>query len=609
MLADQQGVAEGAGAQAPALDAIDTDAARAERALAIVPIHCNTDADRIEANMRSAMARAIPWLQLQDRHAGRLAIVAGGPSLQAHLPLIAAMVRDGAQVLAVNNAAALLRAAGIAPDLHFSADAQLTTARFFGGGIVGAKPPHVYLAASNDPATYDAAIAAGAPVTLCQLALPGLKEFLIREGKDVETALIGGGTTSGLLALSLAIVLGFRDLALFGFDSSYAEGRGHAYPQPENDRDQVLTVTMRGHEFDCAPWMIRQAQEFQKLARNLVDEHDAELRVFGSGLIPTIAREMFREPPIDCATYEQGAAPQSYDFVAWMAIAKASAEARGHKGKLRIAFMPGPGGGFREDELPGDRDHRQAMVDRVMRPSLALFGAVEDNAALDGYTHEYTFRQLCELVRAGQAKAPMIKPPAAKRSQVRQFLGSAGADRAVTITLRESEHWTERNSDHAVWARVSEFLAGRGFTPIVIRDARYARTPLPKGAGWFGIQNMRASSDVQYRAALYAAAACNLFVSNGPAALAFLSRQPWLMFRPLCSTWRPGQVEWYARFHGIGPHLAGAEQFPWSTPAQRIVWNAQRAPDGAWHIQDGDDYAAIVAAFLEIEPLLRKVEP
>ena len=588
-------------------------AAGARKALAIVPIYCNTPAERLRANLLANLQRARPIPAAVAPHGRLAAIVAGGPSARIRLGAIADRQRAGVRVIAVNNAAAMLAAAGIVPDCQFTSDAQPGTAEFFAASDARV----LILSSAVDPATVDAALAraavTGARVHLIHLNSEGIREVLSAAGEDIDGPFLGGGSTSGLNALALAYALGFRGLELYGFDSSYQGAAGHAYSQALNDGERVLPVTVRGREFDAAPWMIRQAQEFVKLAPMMANDFGCELRVIGDGMLPFMAHQLSIPPAPDAFVYELAAAPASYDFIAGLAIARAAADARGVKGKLRVCFLPGPDGGFREDELPGDRAERQRVLDKVMRPALKLFNAVEDPAAADGYIHAYTFRELVDLVRASKAKAPLIRPPGHLRANAARRIGKLtawGKRRAITITLRESSHWPERNSDLAIWADVARFLWDRGYFPIAIRDTAHAHEPLSRfPATW-----LRASLDLRFRAAVYETAWCNLFVSNGPAALAFLSTRPWLMFRPLCTTWRPGQPEWYRRFHGVKP--AGfpgegeGDQFPWSMPAQRIVWNwSPSASAEAGIIHDGDDYAAIVDAFLAIEPLILAKEP
>jgi hypothetical protein len=84
------------------------------------------------------------------------------------------------------------------------------------------------------------------------------------------------------------MMLGFRKFTIYGFDSCFRQGEHHAYPQPENDKQQsVEHVVLRDTKFEkafrCAPWHIFQAQDFfDMVPRNL---KYAQLDVKGDGLI------------------------------------------------------------------------------------------------------------------------------------------------------------------------------------------------------------------------------------------------------------------------------------------------------------------------------------
>ena len=90
--------------------------------------------------------------------------------------------------------------------------------------------------------------------------------------------------------MALAYVMGYRNLHLFGYDSSYSDNH-HAYEQKENDGDVAVDVQVNDRKFKAAPWMIKQAQQFQELARQLADDNTV-ITVAGDGLLPYIARCM-----------------------------------------------------------------------------------------------------------------------------------------------------------------------------------------------------------------------------------------------------------------------------------------------------------------------------
>jgi hypothetical protein len=72
-------------------------------------------------------------------------------------------------------------------------------------------------------------------------------------------------------------------------------GEGHAYPQAANAEDPRESYWVGGKEYIAAPWMARQAMEFQTAAQQLAEE-DTIIQVHGHGLLPAIAKAM-SEPP------------------------------------------------------------------------------------------------------------------------------------------------------------------------------------------------------------------------------------------------------------------------------------------------------------------------
>jgi hypothetical protein len=213
-------------------------------------------------------------LRRVEPHDGHAVIVAGGPSLADGLEEIRSRKAHGQKVFAVNGACNWLWEHGIEADACVLMDARESNLKFI------RHPVQYYLASQCHPSLFDAA-----PDAIRYHGyLTGIEQIV---GDEMT---IAGGSTSGLKACVIAYALGYRQLHLYGFDSSYSDDEGHAYAQPENDSDSVIEATWGTDEvFRCAGWMIIQAEEFQHLARQLV-EGGATVTVHGSGLLPTIAK-------------------------------------------------------------------------------------------------------------------------------------------------------------------------------------------------------------------------------------------------------------------------------------------------------------------------------
>lgn len=254
----------------------------------ILPVTCNTADDVIFANIRSAVARNLPTLELCEPHEGVAVIVGGGPSLKASLPSIRMHQTHGHVIFAVNGTLPALRSADVTPEHFVMLDARYSNLSFLGDA------GHYLIASQCPPVIFDNL--RGKDVTVWHPAFPGVADVVGR-----EILVIGGGGTVGLQAMSIAYALGYRTIHLYGFDSSYAEGEGHAYPQAQNVGDERETVSLGGKDYIAARWMIRQANEFQTSVKQLVDG-GCTVHVHGTGLLPAVWRQMIEGPPLTVLT-------------------------------------------------------------------------------------------------------------------------------------------------------------------------------------------------------------------------------------------------------------------------------------------------------------------
>lgn len=150
----------------------------------------------------------------------------------------------------------------------------------------------------------------------------------------------------------------------------------------------------------------------------------------------------------------------------------------------------------------------------------------------------------------------------------------------VTITLREAEHWPERNSKLLEWIAAGEHMAKAGWNVVFVRDTKKAGETLPGGAR----QDAVAAVSLEARATLYRSAFCNLFVNNGPAWFAMALDAPAVIVRPATEgSNRVFGEDWFRR---VG--LAPRGQFPHSAPFHMLHWS-------------DDNAGSIVDAFVRFE--------
>jgi len=522
-----------------------------------ITAHPNTDGAERAKNIRSALARGLPVAdRLWPAHARPLAIVGGGPSLKRCL---ADLVCRDWEVWALNGAHDWLIGHGFTPDAMILLDARPENVAF-----VGSPQREVeYLIASQcDPSVFDAL--SGYDITLWHSGTDETADNLLPPG----AVTVHGGSTVGLKAMMLAHVLGYRDLHLFGYDSSYESDQGHAYAQPQNDADPTIEIGFDGTMYRAAPWMAHQAAQFPEHVVTLA-RAGTSVTVYGTGLLPHVAARSSVVSDHVVAAYDLAVAPPTWDFLSFLAAAEAHRRAVGAE-TMEVVFLPGPKEGFRDDELPpADTASRERMLRHVAMPLARLLPSVTRvgmaaRKSFDGRHHVFPFGYhpdtpipaygLTELVR--HAGSLDLRPSDRAREHVRQQC----PDPYVTITLRQAPYWTGRNSDLAEWAKVVAELRRRGWHVVVIPDV--------DGAGDFSIGDDDAAHDPDIRLALYERAAMNLGVNNGPMSLCYLTKAPYLVFRMLDPTGEyPCGAEFMAQ-HG----LPEGGQFCDTSPFRRLVW-------------------------------------
>ncbi len=260
------------------------------------------------------------------------------------------------------------------------------------------------------------------------------------------------------------------------------------------------------------------------------------------------------------ACYDLGKLPANFDAVTWLVCAEQDRVREGIEGPLRVAFKPGPNGGFRADGLPHTPNERNAYLDNIVRPMLPMIGAVEDDAALDGRPYSYFMRDV-----ARNEDVPRYHASDEDTLRVARWMAAKNVNYPLIFTLREATHWTKRNSNLPAWI---EFARTCGEEVIFVRDTEKADEPLEDF-----LTCPEASRDLGFRMALYERAQCNMLVGSGPVMLLIFSTAPYMFFRPLMDPktvdgWPAGTPEWWR--DNVGVRVGS--QFPWADQNQRIIW-------------------------------------
>lgn len=246
----------------------------------IAPFHvtgtCVASDETLFEYIRLALLRGLPAVdRLGSVKAEPVAIVGSGPSLAETWEKLQTFPGP---IVAVRDAHDFLIARGLTPQYALSVDPLETAASCF-------RHPHpdvrYMIASQSHPRMLDALD--GYNVTLFHL--------LMKQGQTYppNVPLIGGGTTSGLRAITLFWTLGYRDFHLFGMDSCVDGARLRVNGDAPNPKDELvelrLTENPDAETFYCTPAMALQAHSFQDLFDQIPD---CRFTAYGRGLITAI---------------------------------------------------------------------------------------------------------------------------------------------------------------------------------------------------------------------------------------------------------------------------------------------------------------------------------
>lgn len=237
--------------------------------------------EQARQNVVSSLERGLPEIQPAFvAHDGHLVIVGSGPSLPGFIEEIKSERGKGRPILAVKGAHDFLVERGIEPDLFLSVEIQDRRHQF-----KHLPQDTVYLLASRvHPAVFDHL--KGRNVVLWH-SWANTEIFPELNGKQV----IGGGTTSGLRAITVGYVLGFRKFILYGFDSCLDENKKKRFDSGVMKDEQIVDRWIAGRRFLCNHAMALQADEFQELYGVM---EGITLDVKGDGLLAAIVAERKR---------------------------------------------------------------------------------------------------------------------------------------------------------------------------------------------------------------------------------------------------------------------------------------------------------------------------
>jgi hypothetical protein len=242
-------------------------------------ITCNNPDDVVLGQIKQNMRRGFPRLSLL-----RAVVVGGGPSLAEHVDEIRNRRRAGWHVFALNATHDWLIERGIVPTHHVLYDSR----EFMADMVKNWRSDVHYLVSSQcHPSVFDE-LEATPMVTMFHANNYPAALDLFRE-KEPGVHVLGDAITVGIQAMNIMVMLGYRAVELYGYDSSWRDGQRHAYAQHANADQQPRTFTFKGKEYKTSGAMAAQAESFVRNYQ-MWKAHGIAFNVVGDGLLPNMWR-------------------------------------------------------------------------------------------------------------------------------------------------------------------------------------------------------------------------------------------------------------------------------------------------------------------------------
>lgn len=258
--------------------------------------------------------------------------------------------------------------------------------------------------------------------------------------------------------------------------------------------------------------------------------------------------------------YDLSKSPVTYDFLQFLVNAERRRLELGESW-VDVAFVFGERQHSARD-MEFSRERKAWRMHNLLVPLCRLLPSVRN------YGVEQEGTQDIGYALAGPLGGKYLQAtPAAK--QLISMWASAWP-KFVTITIRESDFQTKRNSQIAEWVKVAQWLETEGYKAIFVPDTERlcsSATPLP--VEYPVCQQAALSPDL--RLALYERATLNLFTSGGPFGLALWSGSPFYLCKavvPGIESCSPAVMEKLGYLDGFQP-----------SEYQRFSWKDDRFED------------------------------
>lgn len=239
-------------------------------------------------NIEHALSLGLPELKVAPQRYGKCILVGGAPSIRDHLDDIKRLADEpGSYVFAVNQAYDWLIDNGVRVDATCAYEIGSNT---YEGVFNRSSDAEFFVSSISFPSIFDEMLAAGRKVTLWHCYTEEADQLELLGGRFQ----VCGGTATLHRCMTIALIKGFRDFAMFGADSSFA-GDSHITGNPYKGKWQEIEIVgdFAGEKrsFRTYPYLARQADEFKEFFKR--HHFMFGLKIYGDGLLPSIHRHMF----------------------------------------------------------------------------------------------------------------------------------------------------------------------------------------------------------------------------------------------------------------------------------------------------------------------------
>lgn len=239
-------------------------------------MHSCATQDESNKNIQATLDRGydsfIPYL---DKYSGTISLVGSGPSIE---DTYKELVGD---VCALNGAISYLLDRGIVPDFAMIFDADPVCEKF-----AVPHPDITYFIASRcHQKVFDR-------LKDCKVVVwhaggdHNVHQFLAE--REVDEPMVNGGSAAITRAIFLADCLGYRDLHLFGADSSYGKnGNTHVRGSLVHEKDIMVALGDKNPVwFRTTPEWCGQVMEYRSIFTLFTHRNHSKLSVHGDGMLP-----------------------------------------------------------------------------------------------------------------------------------------------------------------------------------------------------------------------------------------------------------------------------------------------------------------------------------